>query len=154
MNEIRTYGTLYGSKVFGGYVNGVSDLDFLISYKDLDENSEIKRMVDCGSTETFYSEGSMKNCEEFVSFKSFNDMETPPINLVVFSDIELLESYKEATKVMIAMKEIPSIENIIKNKEKRIQLFQYLVNLLDTRNPLTLSPTKPPTTYPDDDIPF
>lgn len=121
INYIKSHGVLTGSKVFGGYIAGKSDIDYMIL-----ENHIVN--IDTLLDNSFEYESECYDESDFESYKKDG------INVLLFSDKDRYYTRVAATQLMIRLLNVEAKflkKNVDVHKEARISMFRAITNLID-----------------------
>lgn len=148
ISKARMMGILTGSKVFGGYVKGKSDIDIVVPpvFKKNYPFEEVLLQDEAHYTPHAYRDANTTNL-----FISLGDKE---YNIIYTATNRIFKIWREATKAMeAAIAASPSIKEVVaENKGKRIDMFQAL-RWLQGDDSLHIRSLEPAAAE-EDDIPF
>ena len=146
---VEMKGIKTGSKVFGGYIKGESDIDWLLIH-DPAFLQEITRFA--VYTHTDYSDS------DFTSYY-IKTQDDEIWNLLIMRTPATFEIWAEATRAVRRLKNEPRIETALLKKSARIEAFETMLGLIrngmytQEESAQTRSKTDP-LAYLDSDIPF
>lgn len=120
--DVREFGTITGSKVFGGFQAGVSDIDVILPPAKLGWGFNEVMTERCG-----WYEHREYDDPEYEAVYVKVPYSKHPHNLLFMRDARSYQRWVNATIWMKRMKDnCPSMREFFKRKEKRIEMFEML----------------------------
>lgn len=119
---ILAEGILTGSSVLGGFNEGISDYDYIIS-PNIKKYLDISYLINEGKI--YYSGIDYNEVEEYTSFYAkVNDKKF--INLLIMGNDVIYKKWKKATQLMIKIKKIRWMGDKFEDRIIRIKFFEFL----------------------------
>lgn len=117
LKKLDKIGLRTGSAVFGGWIKGISDIDYIL-VKDDDFLEEISEYI-------INAGGSVNDGASFYAY--YAKYEKYYLNLIVVEEKKYFDAWKDAHNLLMGLiKHSPTFKELIKEKEFRVKQFQLL----------------------------
>ncbi len=128
---IRANGVITGSKVFGGFVSGTSDIDIiLMPTKDISFMNLLMKGFGCYAANTYVD--TQRTYSSIYVRCAFTKH---PVNLLLIYDEYMYNIFVAVTKSIQFARQTPIIRDFLLEKENRVQLFETLkTHLINSRD--------------------
>ena len=128
---IRANGILTGSKVFGGFASGTSDIDIILRpTKDISFMNLLMKGLGCYASNTYVDK--QRTYSSLYVRCSFTKH---PVNLLLVNDEYMYDIFVEVTESIAFARQDPVIRTFLLEKENRSMLFEALkAHLINSRD--------------------
>lgn len=120
-DRIKKHGVLTGSYVFGGWVKGASDIDYIIRNTKVDQRDFESHFV--------YHNQDYDENQYFAFYVRTHAGKV--LNILLMRDRQVFNQWNKATRIMHKLLNIPLLNKAFRKKNIRVKMFELLKEICE-----------------------